>query len=58
MGDSCYIVKYQTYLGKVKVLKDKVTGGYKEFYKYENALKLKNWLQDKGYEAKVEIYRS
>lgn len=58
MADHCYIVKYVNYLGKPKVLKDKLTGSVKEFYRYESALKLKNWFQDKGFEeVRVEIYR-
>jgi len=58
MPDCCYIVKYEDYLGHIRVLKDKLTGGIKEFYNYNTALKLKNWLQDKGFEARIEIYRT
>lgn len=57
MPDHCYIVKYADYLGHVRVLKDKFKGGIKEFYNYDTALKLKNWLQDRGFEARVEICR-
>ena len=58
MPDHCYVFKYTNYLGKTKILKDKITGSVKEFYRYESALRLKNWLQDKNYEnVRVEIYR-
>ncbi len=59
MPDYCYVVKYKNYLGKTKILKDRVTGSIKEFYSYNSALRLKNWLQDKEYEdVRVELYRA
>ena len=59
MPDHCYVVKYKNYLGKTKILKDRATGSIKEFYSYNSALRLKNWLQDKEYEdVRVELYRA
>lgn len=59
MPDHCYVVKYKNYLGKTKILRDRVTGSIKEFYSYNSALRLKNWLQDKEYEdVRVELYRA
>ena len=46
MPDHCYVVKYKNYLGKTKILKDRLTGSIKEFYSYNSALRLKNWLQE------------
>ena len=48
-----YYIEYVSYTGKVKILQDKVYGGIKEFKNYNSALKLKNWLLDKGYEEVI-----
>lgn len=41
MADHCYVVKYTNYLGQTKILKDKLTGSIREFYRYEFSLRVK-----------------
>lgn len=49
-SDRTYCVEYTNYKGQSKIYRDKYTGSIKEYTRYDTALKLKNWFQDKGFE--------
>ena len=45
-----YCIEYINYKGETKIYRDKLTGSIKEYVRYDNALKIKNWFLDKGFE--------
>lgn len=53
-----YCIEYIDFKGNRKIYRSKTSGTIKEYSRYDNALKVKNWFLDKGYEqVKIkEIY--
>ena len=45
-----YCIEYINCKGETKIYRDKLTGSIKEYVRYDNALKIKNWFLDKGFE--------
>ena len=45
-----YYIEYINWYGQKKIYRNKMTGSIKEYSRYDNALKLKNWFLDKGFE--------
>lgn len=45
-----YCVEYTNYKGETKIHRSKLDGAIKEYSRYDQALKLKNWFLDKGFE--------
>lgn len=46
-----YLIKYQVNPSSpVKLYRDRYSGEVKKFSRYTNALRIKNWFQDKGVE--------